>query len=168
MSTQTQIPQSGLFKALACVQRVTALASALMLVLMMGVTVIDTFGRYFFNHPLSGAAEWVELTMGLLVFAGIFQATHHREHVRLDLFDRFWPAGVERFVKVIASLFSTVIMLLLAWQLWRKVAELHEFGDVSSYLGVPLAPVGFFMLVMVLLSAAVYLIQVCGIFKEER
>jgi len=149
-------------------QSITTCFSALLLVLMMGVTVVDTFGRYLFNHPLSGAAEWVELAMGVIVFAGMFQAAQHGEHVRLDLLERFWSPAVRRFFGASASVLSLIIMLLLSWQLWGKVAELHAFGDVSAYLGVPLVPVGGFMLAMALSSAAVYLVQVCGIFQKTH
>lgn len=167
MTTEMKTRPSVLSWTLTCIQRVTAFVSALLLVMMMGVTVIDTIGRYFFNRPLAGAAEWVELTMGLIVFAGMFQAAHHGEHVRLDLLDQFWPSWAEQFIKAVSGIISMVIMLLLASQLGGKVAELREFNDVSAYLGLPLAPLGVFMIVMIILCAAVYLTQVCGLFKKN-
>ncbi len=161
MNTQDlpKAPKAPLLKALAGIQSAMAILSALLLLSMMAVTVVDTCGRYFLNHPVSGAAEWVELTMGIMVFAGLFQAAQCKEHVRIDLLDRYWSPAAEPVVKTIACFASMVVMLFLAWQLWNKALELHDFGDVSSYLGVPLAPVAVFMALMILLSAATYLFQ---------
>lgn len=136
-----------------------SVATALLLASLMVITVIDVVGRYAFNRPLSGAAEWIELAMGLMIFGGIFQAGMAGEHIRIDLLDKAWSRGARRVVDAIARLASMAVLLFVAWRLWSKAQELRGFGDVSSYLGVPLAPLGYVMAVACALTATVYLLQ---------
>ena len=37
---------------------------------LVGLTVVDVIGRYWFNAPVSGAFEMTQLMLGALVFAG--------------------------------------------------------------------------------------------------
>ena len=149
----------GLERFLGGCERGVSVITAALLALIMFITVIDTVGRYAMNRPLAGAAEWVELTMGILIFLGIFQATQHSEHIRIDLLDRFWSPMAGRLVQIVAQLASMLVMAFLAWRLWAKALDLHDFGDFSSYLNIPLAPLAGLMALAVLFSSAVCLVQ---------
>ncbi len=149
----------GWMRGLRRTEGVVAVLTAVLLASLMAITVVDVTGRYAFNHPLSGAAEWVELAMGLMIFGGIFQATVRSEHIRIDLFDKGWSPAARQIIQAIGRAVSAVVLALVTWRLLLKAADLHRYDDVSAYLGVALAPLGVIMAVAAALSAVVCLLQ---------
>lgn len=144
------------------VERAVALATAALLGSLVCITVIDVAGRYLMNRPLAGAAEWVELAMGLMIFGGMFQAAARSEHIRIDLLDQVWsPAALHRLLNL-ARFASAGLLAFLGWRLWGKGREMAEFADVSSYLGVPLAPIAFTMTAACILAALAYVLDSSG------
>lgn len=141
------------------VERAVALATAALLVSLMLITVADVLGRYAFNRPLAGAAEWAELAMGLMIYGGLFQAATRSEHIRIDLLDHLWRPAVMRYVTSLCRIAAALLLLFMAWRLWVKGRELAEFGDVSSYLGVPLGPMAFAMAAAAVLAAIAYVFE---------
>src|SRR6266571_6884493 len=79
-------------------------ASALLLCLML-VTFVDVVARYLFNRPIRGAFEVTELTLLVLIFAGLPLVSHADEHVTMDFIDRMLPAraGSMRSMKSIVT-----------------------------------------------------------------
>jgi len=136
-----------------------SIVTALLLASLMLITVIDVVGRYAMNRPLSGAAEWIELSMGVMIFGGFFQAGVSGEHVRIDLLDKAWSRTARRVVDAIARIVSAVVLLGVAWRLLVKAQEMSGYADVSSYLGVPLAPLACVMAAASALTALVYLLE---------
>jgi len=126
---------------------------AVVLFIMMLVTIVDVAGRYGFNAPLPGAVEITELLMGLLVFGGLPLVTLHEEHVTISLLDGLIRGRAKRVQRAIVSQISAVLVAFIAWRLVIRGRELASYGDRSSYLGVPLAPVAYFMSVMAALTA---------------
>jgi len=138
-------------------ERTVALATAALLGSLVCITVIDVAGRYLLNRPLAGAAEWVELAMGLMIFGGMFQAAARSEHIRIDLLDQVWSSAALHRLLVFGRFASAGLLVFLGWRLWGKGREMAEFADVSSYLGVPLAPIAFTMAAGCILAALAYL-----------
>jgi len=80
VTTASQNPSAG-----RVVQGVLDWAAASLMFLLMAMTCVDVAGRYFFNRPLPGGLELTEITMVLLVFAGLPIVTTAREHVTVDI-----------------------------------------------------------------------------------
>lgn len=146
-------------RGLRWVERAVSLGTAVLLLSLMLITVIDVVGRYALNRPLAGAAEWTELAMGLMILGGIFQAAARSEHIRIDLFDHVWGPARLRLLTASAHLLSGLLLLFIAWRLWAKARELALFGDISAYLGVPLAPLAYVMAGLAALGAVAYAFQ---------
>ena len=49
---------------------------------------------------------------------------------------------------MLGSLLGAAVFAILAWQLWVLGARLASYGDVTSFLRIPLGPVIQFMSVM--------------------
>ncbi len=114
---------------------------------MVAVTVADVVGRRF-DRPLPGAIEIIELLMGLLVFGALPGVTAERGHVTVGLFDGALGAAARRVRDRLVALLSAAVLAVIAWRLVAKTVELAGFGDRSTYLGVPLAPMAGFMALM--------------------
>ena len=128
---------------------------------MVLVTCLDVVGRRF-DLPLPGAIEMVELLMGLLVFGALPLVTADREHVTVSLVDDLIGPGLRQIRDRLVCAVSAAIVAVIAWQLFRKAFETASFGDRSAYLGLPLAPLAFFMAGMTAVTVAVLIVQVTG------
>ncbi|MGD9944182.1 MAG: TRAP transporter small permease [Burkholderiaceae bacterium] len=150
---------TGLPRWLLGIERVVSWITAALLASLVLLTVVDVGGRYGFNHPLAGTAEWIELAMAWMIFGGFFQAATRSEHIRIDLLDHLWGPAALRRVQSFGYGVSALALLFIAWRIWIKGLELADFGDTSSYLGVPLAPMAYVMAVASALTGIVYALQ---------
>lgn len=126
-------------------ERLLGGAVAALLFAMMLVTCVDVIGRYAFNAPLQGAVEINELLLGVIVFGAFPLVTMHGEHVTITLFETAFSGSADRIRQAALSLVSCAVLAVMTWQLWQKAWVLAGYGDRTSYLGVPIAPVAFFM-----------------------
>ena len=63
----------------------------MLLFLMMLLTFADVVARYLINRPIRGGFELTELTLLVLIFAGLPLVSHADEHVTMDFIDRLLP-----------------------------------------------------------------------------
>ena len=121
----------------------------------MWLTVVDVVSRGLFNISIVGLFEVIEILMGILVFAGVPIVTAKQGHVAVTLFDGLIGPKLKFVQKLLINLLCTVILALLAWRLWIVAGNLAEYNDVTLFAKIPLAPVGYFMAVMTMLSVPV-------------
>ena len=131
--------------------------AVVLLFAMMALTFVDVVGRYFFNAPIAGGFEITEIMLASLIFAGLPLMTLTREHITVDLFDRFTPTKVARHRDVVISLLCGAMMGTVSYQLWKRAWDTLEYGDTTALLMIPMAPTTFFMCAMSALTALVFL-----------
>lgn len=139
--------------------RALILFASVTLFVIMWLTVIDVFFRDAFNISIVGLFEITEILMGVLVFAGVPIVTAKDGHVAVTLLDSYIGPKTRMVQKVVVNLVCTVILALLAWRLWDVAGKLADYNDVTLFLKVPLAPVGYFMAVMTALSVPIQLVM---------
>lgn len=139
----------------AALRLIRQLAS-LCLVALALVTLVDVIGRYLLNYSIIGSVEITEILMVGVIFSGIAMATLAHEHVTIDLLT--WRTGtlVRRVQKTASNLLATGISLLLAAATWSQARSALEFGDQTTMLSLPLAPVIFFMSGMLLVNTLIH------------
>ena len=125
---------------------------------MMIVTCLDVVGRRF-DRPLPGAIEMIELAMGLLVFGALPLVTADREHVTVGLLDHRLSPRWRRVRDAAVAAISAAVVGVIAWRLALKAVEAASFGDRSTYLGVPMAALTWFMAGAAALAAGVLVAQ---------
>ena len=127
---------------------------------MMVLTFFDVVGRYLFNRPIRGAFELTELSLLVLIFAGLPLVSHADEHVTMDFIDKLLRpralAWLERTVDVICA----AIMFFVAWQVWVKAGKIAGYGDTTDVLRIPVGPFVYFMAAMVALTALVHVYRI--------
>src|SRR6188474_2545548 len=97
---------------------VLGIAASALLMLMMLLTFADVVARYLLNRPIRGAFEITELTLLVLIFAGLPLVSHADEHVTMDFIDRILPERMRLgWIRVMHAV-CAAIMLFLAWQIW--------------------------------------------------
>ncbi|HKQ29561.1 MAG TPA: TRAP transporter small permease [Burkholderiales bacterium] len=134
-------------------------ASALLLCLML-ITFVDVVARYLFNRPIRGAFELTELTLLVLIFAGLPLVSHADEHVTMDFVDRMLPQrAVPILIRLIHALVAAVFFFL-TWQVLIKAGRIAGYGDTTDVLRIPVGPFVYFMAAMIGLTALVHVFKV--------
>ena len=131
--------------------------SAVLLFGMMALTFFDVIGRYFLNAPIPGGFELTELSLATLIFAGLPLVTIYGEQVTVDLFDKFIPPMIHHIRDGLISVGSAAMIFVLSYTVWGKANEAVGYGDITSVLHIPIAPMIYFMSVMLALTGVVLL-----------
>ena len=141
------------------------IAASLLLLMMMVLTFADVVARYLVNRPIRGAFEITELTLLVLIFAGLPLVSHADEHVTMDFIDRILPPGVREVWLRLMHGACAAIMFFLAWQVWLKATRIAEYADTTDVLRITIGPFVFFMAAMIALTGAVHIFK---IFARKR
>ena len=147
----------ALKRFIAALQAGLGVTSAAVLFLMMAITAVDVTGRYVFNKPLPGGFEMTELLLAALIYCGLPLVSWRREHIVIDTFDTFMSKRVKRGLDILADIVCTVALAGLSWLLFRRAIRVAEYGDTTSVLTLPLAPVAYLMGTMIVVTAAIHL-----------
>jgi TRAP-type C4-dicarboxylate transport system permease small subunit len=127
---------------------------------MMVLTFADVVARYLINRPIRGAFEITELTLLVLIFAGLPLVSRADEHVTMDFIDRILPARARvawiRFMHVVCA----GIMFFLTWQVWIKATRISSYGDTTDVLLITIGPFVYFMALLIALTGLVHLFKV--------
>ena len=97
-----------------------AIAAALCVVAMMGMTVADVTSRTITGRSVPGAQEISEQLVVALVFLGMAYAFYRREHVAVTICTLALPVRPRAAVRLLGR----VIMLgLVGWMIWMTGEE---------------------------------------------
>ena len=122
---------------------------------MMMVTVVDVVGRYVFNAPLPAGFELTEYLMGVLVFLALPLVSARGEHVRISLFDSRLGAAAKRRRDRILGIVAASACALVAWPVVQLGIRMGGYGDGTQTLGIPLAPLAFFIAASLVVSGMI-------------
>ncbi len=136
------------------------IAASILLFLMMALTFADVVARYLLNRPIRGGFEITELTLLVLIFAGLPLVSHADEHVTMDFIDRILPprAG-EAWIRVMHGI-CAAIMFFLTWQVWIKATRIASYNDTTDVLRITIGPFVYFMAIMIALTGLVHVFKV--------
>jgi TRAP-type transport system small permease protein len=126
----------------------------------MVLTFADVVARYLLNRPIRGGFEITELTLLVLIFAGLPLVSHADEHVTMDFIDRILPPRLRvPWVRVMHAI-CAAIMFFLAWQVWIKATRIASYGDTTDVLLITVGPFVYFMAAMIALTGAVHVFKI--------
>jgi TRAP-type C4-dicarboxylate transport system permease small subunit len=134
------------------------LVAAVALFAMMALTFADVIGRKLLDHSIVGSLEMTELLMLTVIFVALPLTSLHAEHVVFDLLESLLPARLLTWQHRIANLICAALLLGGAWLVSVRAGRTLEEGDVTSQLGLPLAPFHTAVALLLLLTAAMHLI----------
>jgi len=124
--------------------------------MMMVLTFADVVARYLINRPIRGGFEITELTLLVLIFAGLPLVSHADEHVTMDFIDRLLPPRLRAaWVRVMHAI-CAAIMFFLAWQVWIKATRIASYSDTTEVLSITIGPFVYFMAAMIALTGLVH------------
>lgn len=122
------------------IEKFTALISGFGIFLLMLIGVAHVLGRKFFNLPIFGYIDIVEIMMSFLVFLGLAYTERLGGHIRMELFVRAlkgrWLALFE-ILGVVLGLATVGVLLVYSWDHAMRALYL---GDSSIDAQLPLWP----------------------------
>ena len=140
------------------VARLFDLVTAALLAGMAAVTFVDVIGRYILNQPLRSAFELTELLMAATIFAALPSLTRRREHIAIDLLDRYFSPTAARIRDGIVEFASAAVVVGLSVEFFRQSKTMNAEGLYTQALKMPLAPVVFFAAIALAMAAAIHLV----------
>jgi TRAP-type C4-dicarboxylate transport system permease small subunit len=139
---------------------VLGIAASVLLFMMMVLTFADVVARYLINRPIRGGFEITELTLLVLIFAGLPLVSHADEHVTMDFIDRILPVRWRiPWIRVMHAI-CAAIMFFLAWQVWIKATRIASYSDTTDVLRITIGPFVYFMALMIALTGLVHVFKV--------
>ena len=131
-------------------------AGAVLFVMML-ITAVDVIGRYLLNMPLRGGFELTELMLATLIYCALPLVSKQREHIVIDTFDTLMSPVVKRGFDVFADIVCSVTLCGIGYLIFRRAVRVAEYGDTTSVLKIPLAPVAYVMAAMIVIAALIHI-----------
>ena len=131
---------SYILKGYSKFEEILYIASVIVVVLLMFFVTAEVIGRYFFNKPIPGHVETVEVFLVALVFAGMAYTEQKNVHVRLEMLPEKLKGralnGLEAFILVI----SFIPMVIIAIFATQYAFSLKALNKTTWIIGIPLWP----------------------------
>lgn len=124
-------------RALLRVTKVVAIAGGLVFVALVAMEIVSIVGRKLFAAPVPGDVELLQMCAAF-ASAAFFAYCHlARGDVKVDFFThRLAPHRIAR-LDALGSLLVGLFGALLAWRTAAGAVSLHEAGETSAILGLP-------------------------------
>lgn len=133
-----------LYRAYGRLLRGFGLISEIATFVMMLLVVANVLGRYLFNMPLTGALEFTESLLVLIIFLSIGLTQYDGGHIRVSLITGRLPKAWQRVLTVIAMLSGGAFFTWCAYAAWVYAAQSYSFNEQEwGEVVFPLWPMKF-------------------------
>jgi len=127
-------------KIVASVSNILNNIAMVVLFIMMSLTAVDVFFRYFFNRPIAGSYELTEFMMVILVSFGLARCAVERGHVNVDLIITRFSKKTQTIITGITSLLSLALSVLITWQSFIHIEDIFQSKLKTPVLLIPVYP----------------------------
>jgi TRAP-type C4-dicarboxylate transport system permease small subunit len=114
-----------------------AVVSGITLTLMALMSMRSIVGRSFFDAPLVGDYELVQLLSAVAVAMALPYANWIGAHVIVDFFTAKAPRKANAFMDTVAQLLLALFAGVLTWRLFVGMLDLRSSFDASMLLDIP-------------------------------
>jgi TRAP-type C4-dicarboxylate transport system permease small subunit len=146
--------------------RLLALASGILILLLMAFTVADVFLRYVFNAPFRSVYEFTEFFMAAIVFLGMAYTGWVGGHIAVDVFANWLDRPAWRFLTAAIALIGAALFALIAYR--AALETVATIDQVSNRLAWPHFPFRFTVVIGSALLAAVLVVQGVQALRRHR
>lgn len=115
---------SALNLNLTRVERLLVGISAAGIFAMMTILVVDVFGRYFFNRPLSWSYDFISIyLMPLVIFLALSDSFRKNHHLSVDLLYNSLSPLVRRALRLATSIIIALVIIPIAWLAFGQASD---------------------------------------------
>ena len=131
---------------IAAVVKFTSLMNAVATMwtfLLMFFMTADVFGRFFLNHPLTGAPELVKVSLVGVIYLHMPYTLWIDRHIRSDLLSSKMGTKLRLAMDVIMHLLGAGLFAGIFFASWEPMFEAWKIGEYEGEgaLRVPTAPI---------------------------
>jgi TRAP-type mannitol/chloroaromatic compound transport system permease small subunit len=137
----------------------------MLILFLMLLAVVQVVGRKFFNFPIPGYVDWVEMAMAIFCFLSIAYTQKLGGHVRMELFIGRFSGRLLWGLEVIGTLVAMWIIAVLTIYGWDHFVRAWVIGDSSIDIQIPIWP-GKLVVVIAFISLELrLLVQLFGFMR---
>lgn len=129
-----------------------AMIGTVALIAEVCVILVDVVGRYF-GAPLRGAQDVSQMGMVIIVFGGMALCDKLGGHVAVDVFERLYPAALNRLIDIAAAAMGAVVFTVLAWAVYESSQLSLMLNLSTNIINLPKAWFQWAMCVLSLVTA---------------
>ena len=124
---------------ISILNRGLAWVSVISLVAMVLVTVGEMVFRMF-GKPMAGTVETIGWLSAVTTAFALGYTQIHQGHISIDLFTRRLGPLLQVMVSMLVYLASTVLFVIVTWNVFRHAGVLRETGSLSETMKVIVYP----------------------------
>lgn len=123
----------------AAISRFGGVLSALLILVVLGVTAVSVFNRYMLGRPLIGVDEGTGFLVVAIVMLGAAEAFRRGDHIRIDLIFGHLGPRLRWWLELWSCAAVLAFSILLLFTAWHTVVFSRQFGAYSTgYLSLPM------------------------------
>lgn len=119
---------SRLDRKLLRLERIFALLSGLAAFSLMFLAVRSVGGRKFFDAPLSGYVDYIELLMPVIAILGVSFVQREGGHIRMDILIGRLGGRALWAAELLSVVLILILMLALLWGSWAHFQRSFDFS----------------------------------------
>lgn len=148
-----------------------ALCGMLGLVALTLLTNFDVFMRWMFNRPIDGIADIAPLLVAIVISSFFPFALAGRHHIAINFLGSMLKPRPRLWLEASVALVTLTFFVLLAWQFVLYTIDLHDSGQTTWVIRMPVAQwwmaVSAFMALCVVVQVTVVLAQLGHAFRRR-
>ena len=109
-----------------------------LLLLLAAGTTIQVLTRYFLGLTFDWFDEGSRYLLVFITFAGAGMAVKYGAHFSMEAVTQYAAPRLGAGLRLLASLISAAVMLVIAWFGWEQTALLARYGMTTASLGMPM------------------------------
>ncbi len=159
---------SRLDRALYRIEGWFGLLSGFAVFALMLLAVYSVGGRNFFNSPVRGYVDWIEVTMPLIAFMGISYAQRDGGHIRMDILVSRLRGRALWIAEFVSTFLILLVILLLIWGSWAHFGRSFDWNaplysrDSTIDIKLPIWPAKILVPIAFSILALRLLLQLWG------
>jgi len=120
---------------------VTAIAGGVLVLAVAVLVTASVLSRWLFNQPIPADFEFVEMGVGIAVFAFLSYTQVRGGHIAVDTFTQCLPPRLNAAIDGIWALLLCAFLGLFAWGLASGAVEARQYNETLVQLPWPIWPV---------------------------
>lgn len=143
------------------------LLSFVSLFLMMLLTTVDVFGRYFFKHPVRDALEITQFLLVVTVASAMGYTQILKGHIVVDLVTANFSPGRRKVFTASGNLLCLLLFVLFSWQAYRGAVNNWTNGITIGSYDLPQWPFYAFLAFGCLVASLAFFSDLLKLFLSE-
>lgn len=111
-----------------------------LLVILLSSMIVFAVYQIIARNLFGEGIVWIDPLLRTLVLwvglSGAVVATRTDNHIRIDIFAKYFPQHIRKYMQRIVYLFTLSVCLIIAWHAARFVYSEYEYGTVA-FSGIP-------------------------------